>query len=76
MPNQTERCSVPKITTVQKYGWLVGWLDFMAYQPFYTNHQFYFKQFSLAQIHSLIVKNISISTFSVYSNSSDSANYV
>ena len=52
-------------------GWLVG---FMAYQNlwviyhqihFYTNSQFYFKQFSLARVHSLIVKNISISSYSV-----------
>ena len=47
-------------------------LGFMAYQPllviyrqihFYTNKQFYFKQFSLALVLSLIVKNISISSF-------------
>ena len=35
-----------------------------------------FKQFSLAWVHSLIVKNISISNYSVYSNSSKSANSV
>ena len=33
--------------------------------PFYTNEQFYLKQFSLAQVHSLIVKNISLSSYSV-----------
>ena len=33
---------------------------------FYTNNQFYFKQFSLAWLHSLIIKNISISSYSVY----------
>ena len=53
---------------------LVGWLVFMAYQPlkviwrlihFYVYNQFYFKQFSLAWVHSLIVKNISISNYSV-----------
>ena len=57
-------------------GWLVGWLVFMAYQPleviqhqihFCANSQFYFKQFSLAWVHDLIVKNISISSYSVYS---------
>ena len=32
---------------------------------FYSNDQFYFKQFSLAWVHSLIVKNISISSYSV-----------
>ena len=50
-----------------------GLLGFMAYQPskviwrqihFYVNKQFYFKQFSLAWVHSLIVKNISISNYS------------
>ena len=46
-----------------------GYLGFMAYQPlcqihFYTNNQFYFKQFSLAWVYSLIVKNISIKLFS------------
>ena len=38
--------------------------------------QFYFKQFSLASVHCLIVKNISISSYSVYLNSSNSANSV
>ena len=46
----------------------------MAYQPlkvilrqihFYANSQLYFKQFSLAWVHSLIVKNISILSYSV-----------
>ena len=32
---------------------------------FYINKQFYFKQFSLAEVHNLIVKNISISNYSV-----------
>ena len=53
---------------------LVGWLGFMAYQPlqvikcqihYYTNEQFYFKQFSLAWVLCLIVKTISISSYSV-----------
>ena len=33
--------------------------------PCYANNHFYFKQFSLAWIHSLIVKNIYISSYSV-----------
>ena len=54
--------------------WLVGWLGFYGIStfvgylmpnPFYTNNQFYFKQFSLAREHSLIVENISISNYSV-----------
>ena len=32
---------------------------------FYTNNQFYFKQFSLAWVHSLIAKKISITSYSV-----------
>ena len=61
-------------------GWLVGFYGistFVSYSMpnlFYANSQFYFKQFSLALVHSLIVKNISISSYSVYSNSSNSAN--
>ena len=31
---------------------------------FYVNNLFYLKQFSLALVHSLIVKNISISNYS------------
>ena len=43
---------------------MLGWLGFTAYQPFwviwrqlhfYTNDSLYFKQFSLAWVHSLIV---------------------
>ena len=34
--------------------------------------QFYFKQFNLAWVHSLIVKNSSVSNYSVYSNNSNS----
>ena len=41
-------------------------LGFMAYQIyFYTNKQFYFKQFSLALVHNSIDKHISISSYSV-----------
>ena len=55
-------------------GWLFGFYgisNFVVYlmpNLFYTNNQFYFKQFSLAWVHSLIVKNISISNYSVNSN--------
>ena len=65
-------------------GWLVGWLGFYAIStivgystpnPFLCK-QFYFKYFSWAWVNSLIVKNISISSYSVYSNSSNSANLV
>ena len=47
-------------------------LGFMTYQPLsvilrkihiYGNNQFYFKLFNLAWVHSLIVKNISISIY-------------
>ena len=37
-----------------------------------TNNQFYIKKFNLAWVHSLIIKNISISSNSVQSNSSNS----
>ena len=40
---------------------------------FVQNNQFYFKQFILAWVHNLIVKNISISNYSVYSSSSSSS---
>ena len=59
--------------------WLIGWLvwfygistfvDYLTPNTFYVNNQFYLKQFSLAWVHSLIVKNISISNYSVYSSS-------
>ena len=35
--------------------------------PFYTNNQFSIKQFSLTWLHSLIGKNISISSYSIFS---------
>ena len=67
------------------FQWLVGWLvefygmsTFVGYltpNPFLCR-EFYLKNFSLAWVHSLIVKNISISSYSVYSNSSNSANSV
>ena len=37
---------------------------------------FYLKQFSSAWVHSLIIKNVSISSYSVYSNSTNSANSI
>ena len=40
-------------------------VGYLMPNPFYTNNQFYFKQFNLAELHSLIVKNISISSYSV-----------
>ena len=55
-------------------GWLVVFFCFFSIStlvsyllpnPFYTNNQFYFKQFSLPKVHSLIVKNISISSYSL-----------
>ena len=63
------------------FGWFefYGISTFVCYlipNPFYTNNLFYFKQFSLALVHSLIVKNISISSYTIYSNSSNSANSV
>ena len=51
-------------------------LDYLMPNPFHVDYQFYFKQFSLAWVQSLIVKNISISIYSVESNSSDSINLV
>ena len=59
--------------------WFYGISTFVGYlMPiyFYTNNQFYFKQSSLAWVHSLIVKNTSISSYSVYLNSYNSANSV
>ena len=40
-------------------------VNYLMPNPFHTNNQFYFKEFSLAWVHSLIVKNISISIYSV-----------
>ena len=41
---------------------------FNAKSIFYVNNQFYLKQFGLAWVHSLIIKNISISNYSVIYN--------
>ena len=51
--------------------WFGGISTFVGYltpSPFYVNNQFYLKQFGLAWVHSLIVKNISISNYSVIYN--------
>ena len=63
-------------------GWLVGFygistfVGYLTPNPSFVNNHFYFKQFSFAWVHSLIVKNTSISNYSVYSNSSNSASSV
>ena len=60
-------------------GWLVGWFyGISTFVGYLTQIHFYansFKQFSLAWQH-MIIKNISISSYSVYSNSSTSTNSV
>ena len=38
---------------------------YLTPNTFFTNNQFYFKQFSLECVRGLIVKNISISTYSI-----------
>ena len=40
-------------------------VGYLMSNPFHTNKQFYFKQFSLAWVHSLIEKKNSISSYSV-----------
>ena len=56
-------------------GGVYGVSTFIGYitpNPFYVNNHFYFKQFSFAWVHNLIVKNISISNYSstyIYNNS-------
>ena len=61
-----------------EWGELVGFygistfVGYLCQIHFYTNNQFYFKQFSLVWVISLIVKNISISNYSVYSNRANS----
>ena len=47
-------------------GWLFGFYDISIFVGYLMpNNQFYFEQVSLAWVHSLIVKNISISSYSV-----------
>ena len=65
-------------------GWLEGWILWHINLCMLFNAKSFFMQidssiffkFSLACVHSLIVRNISISNYSVYSNSSNSANSV
>ena len=65
---------------VCSFVWLFGFYDistFVGYvmpNLFYTNSQFYLKQFSLAWVQSLIVKNTSISSNTVLSNSCNLSN--
>ena len=64
------------------YIYLFGWLGFMAYQtfvgylmpnPLLCKRSVLFQTIQSEWVHNLIVKNISISNYSVYSNSSNSA---
>ena len=70
------------LLTVYLVGWLVGFyelstiVDYLMPNPFLYKNQFYFKQFSLAWVHSFNVKNISISNYSVQPNSSNSTNSI
>ena len=57
------------------YG-ISSFVGYLTSNPFLYKNQFYFKQFSLAWVHNLIVKNICIPTYSINSNSSNSANLV
>ena len=56
----------PRSILFKIMNWLVrfyGISSFVGYlipNPFYENNQFYLKQFSLAWVHSLIIKNIYI----------------
>ena len=57
--------------------WFVGFygistfVGYLTPNQFYVNNMFYVKQFTLAEVYSLIVKNISISTIQavIYNNS-------
>ena len=62
-------CPLPPAVCQSLHNNYIGWLDFMVYQPlevcqihFYTNNQFYFKQFNLTWVHSLIVKTFLFQT--------------
>ena len=71
---------MPKILR-EMIGWLFGFYGISTFGGYLTPNpflysQFYFKQLSLAWVHSLIVKKVSISSYSVYSDSSNSANSV
>ena len=58
-----------------RFSGTTNFVGYLTLNPFYTNMQFYFKQISLAWVFSLIV-NISIPSYSVYSNNSNSVNSV
>ena len=69
----SERIILINISLLISLYWEFSWLlvgiygisTFVGYltpNPFYVNSKFYFKQSSLAWVHSLIVKNISISS--------------
>ena len=60
---ERQSCKYRLVWFVGLYGisTLVGYL---TPNLFLVNSQFFFKQFSLAGVHSLIVKNISISNYS------------
>ena len=45
--------------------WLFGFYDISTYVVYLTQDPFLYKQFSLAWVHSLIVKNIYITSYSV-----------
>ena len=59
-------------------GWLLSFYGISAFigyltpNQFLNKNQFYFKQFSLVLLHSLNIKNISISSYSAQSNSFNS----
>ena len=56
---------------IVQVGWSVGFYGISTIVGYLTPNPFlykYSKQFSLASVHSLIIKNISISNYSVYSN--------
>ena len=66
----TDKITAAKNNNSNKNFTLVGWIlwhinlcRLFNTKSFYTNNQFYFKQFSLAWVHSLIVKSISISNY-------------
>ena len=52
--------------------WLVGlysistFVSYLMPDPFYTNSQFYFKQFSLAWVHDLIIKHLYFKQFILF----------
>ena len=56
--------------------WHINLWDYLTPNPFLCKKSVLFKQSSLAWVRSLIVKNISISNYSVYSNNTNSANFV